>query len=387
MEIREIDANVVPVNILNPIPGTPLENQEPLPPMEILKTIAVFRFILPQKEIMIAGGRTVNLRDMQSMVFTAGASALMVGNYLTTLNQPVEKDLQMLRDLGLDPTGITTSLINSAAEAAAVNAAVKKNGRSRRHRLTNLHHDPAARQKRRRLLRGDHSHQRRAGTHPCSGGATWLERELFPGAGELPLYGMRRLAKRERLSVYISTGIHGDEPGGPVALAEMLEANAWPSDVSLYLCPCLNPTGFPGNTRENLAGIDLNRDYRHFKAPEVAATAWIDGLPEFDIAICLHEDWEAKGFYLYELNPEKQFAASEAMLEAVGAVCPIDQSELIDGRPAKGGLLRPIACPMPDHCGPRHFTSSKTTRPACLTPSRRHPIFRCRRALTPFAPR
>ena len=50
-----------------------------------------------------AGGRTVNLRDMQSMVFTAGASALMVGNYLTTLNQPVEKDLQMLKDLGLDP--------------------------------------------------------------------------------------------------------------------------------------------------------------------------------------------------------------------------------------------------------------------------------------------
>ena len=52
---------------------------------------------------MIAGGRTLNLRDLQSMVFFAGASALMVGNYLTTLNQPVEKDLQMLQDLGLDP--------------------------------------------------------------------------------------------------------------------------------------------------------------------------------------------------------------------------------------------------------------------------------------------
>jgi biotin synthase len=52
---------------------------------------------------MIAGGRTVNLRDAQSMIFMAGASALMVGNYLTTLNQPVEKDLQMLKDLGLDP--------------------------------------------------------------------------------------------------------------------------------------------------------------------------------------------------------------------------------------------------------------------------------------------
>jgi biotin synthase len=102
--LKEIGANVVPVNILNPIPGTPFEKNPPLPPLEILKTIACFRLILPRQEIMVAGGRTVNLRDMQSMVFMAGASALMVGNYLTTLNQPVEKDLQMLKDLGLDPS-------------------------------------------------------------------------------------------------------------------------------------------------------------------------------------------------------------------------------------------------------------------------------------------
>jgi biotin synthase len=101
--LKEIGANVVPINILNPIKGTPFENVAPLSPMEILKTIACFRFILPRQEIMIAGGRTVNLRDTQSMIFMAGASALMVGNYLTTLNQPVEKDLQMLKDLGLDP--------------------------------------------------------------------------------------------------------------------------------------------------------------------------------------------------------------------------------------------------------------------------------------------
>ncbi len=102
--LKEIGANVVPINILNPIKGTPFENNPPLPVMEILKTIACFRFILPRQEIMIAGGRTVNLRDAQSMIFMAGASALMVGNYLTTLNQPVEKDLQMLKDLGLDPS-------------------------------------------------------------------------------------------------------------------------------------------------------------------------------------------------------------------------------------------------------------------------------------------
>jgi biotin synthase len=104
LELRAIGAHVVPLNILNPIPGTPFASQPPLPVLEILKTIACFRFILPRQEIMIAGGRTVNLRDAQSLIFMAGASALMVGNYLTTLNQPVEKDLQMLKDLGLDPT-------------------------------------------------------------------------------------------------------------------------------------------------------------------------------------------------------------------------------------------------------------------------------------------
>jgi len=102
--LREAGADLVPINILNPIPGTPYERNVPLPPLEILKTIACFRFILPRQEIMIAGGRTVNLRDLQCMVFVAGASALMVGNYLTTPNQPVEKDLQMLKDLGLDAT-------------------------------------------------------------------------------------------------------------------------------------------------------------------------------------------------------------------------------------------------------------------------------------------
>jgi len=101
--LRELGAHVVPLNFLNPVPGTPFEKLEPLPPMEILKSIACFRFILPRQEIKVAGGRTLNLRDLQSLIFMAGASALMVGNYLTTLNQPVEKDLQMLKDLGLDP--------------------------------------------------------------------------------------------------------------------------------------------------------------------------------------------------------------------------------------------------------------------------------------------
>ena len=100
--LQEVGAHVVPINILNPIAGTPFAGQPPLAPLEILKSIACFRFILPRQEITVAGGRTVNLRDLQSLIFMAGASALMVGNYLTTPNQPVEKDLQMLKDLSLD---------------------------------------------------------------------------------------------------------------------------------------------------------------------------------------------------------------------------------------------------------------------------------------------
>jgi biotin synthase len=101
--LRELDVDYVPINILNPIPGTPFENVPPVGPIEALKCIACFRFILPRQEILLAGGRAVNLRELQSLSFMAGASGMMVGNYLTTVNQPVEKDLQMLKDLGLEP--------------------------------------------------------------------------------------------------------------------------------------------------------------------------------------------------------------------------------------------------------------------------------------------
>jgi biotin synthase len=101
--LKELNVDIVPMNFLNPIPGTPFEVKEPLTPMEILKTIAVYRFILPTKEIMVAGGREVNLRELQPLMFVAGASATMIGNYLTTPGADPKRDLQMIRDLGLTP--------------------------------------------------------------------------------------------------------------------------------------------------------------------------------------------------------------------------------------------------------------------------------------------
>ena len=92
---------MVPINFLNPIEGTPLADQPKLEPMECLKIIAVSRFLLPDKELKVSGGREVCLRDLQSWIFFAGADSTMIGNYLTTYGRSPEMDHQMVRDLGL----------------------------------------------------------------------------------------------------------------------------------------------------------------------------------------------------------------------------------------------------------------------------------------------
>ena len=99
--LRELDVDTIPLNFLNPIPGTPLSNASPKRPMEVLKIIAFFRFIFPDKEIKLAGGREINLRDLQSWIFYAGANSTMIGDYLTTKGRPVNDDLKMIEDLGL----------------------------------------------------------------------------------------------------------------------------------------------------------------------------------------------------------------------------------------------------------------------------------------------
>lgn len=101
MTLRELDVDSVPMNFLNPVPGTPMEALPGLSCREILRTIAVFRFILPDKDLQICGGREVNLRDMQSWIFYAGANGMMIGGYLTTAGRSVEQDLKMMEDLGL----------------------------------------------------------------------------------------------------------------------------------------------------------------------------------------------------------------------------------------------------------------------------------------------
>lgn len=116
--LRNLGVESVPLNFLNPIDGTPMGKQTPMQPLEILHMIAVFRYMLPKAEIRIAGGRHF-LRDLQAMIFFAGASGVMIGDYLTTKGRQVNDDLIMLNDLKVKARGDTQQR-RAAAGADAV---------------------------------------------------------------------------------------------------------------------------------------------------------------------------------------------------------------------------------------------------------------------------
>lgn len=97
----EIGADSVPINFLMPIAGTPLERTAPVEPLEALKSIALFRLILPEKEIRVCGGRGTALRSLHPLIFAAGADGFMIGNYLTQSGLDPREDLRMLADLRL----------------------------------------------------------------------------------------------------------------------------------------------------------------------------------------------------------------------------------------------------------------------------------------------
>ena len=109
-----------------------------------------------------------------------------------------------------------------------------------------------------------------------------------------------------------------------------MESGIFPDFAEVWVCPCLNPTGFPMSRRENAKGLDLNRQYLHLEADETKAhVLWLEQQPGFDVALCLHEDWEAHGFYVYELNPDLRPSFAEEMIRRVSGVCPIDRSPMI----------------------------------------------------------
>jgi len=117
VQLRDLGVESVPLNFLNPQQGTPMADREPLSAYEILQSIAVFRYLLPKAEIRIAGGRQF-LGDMQSMIFMAGASGVMIGDYLTTSGRSVDDDLKMFDDLKVQVRGDTQQRRNAQKSAS-----------------------------------------------------------------------------------------------------------------------------------------------------------------------------------------------------------------------------------------------------------------------------
>lgn len=134
-------------------------------------------------------------------------------------------------------------------------------------------------------------------------------------------------------AVYLSAGIHGDEPAGPLAAMRLMESGFFGDGYRWMICPALNPGGLALGTRENRAGLDLNRDYLTRVSPEVAAHAtWLSLQPVPDLFVSLHEDWETDGFYFYEINlGEDKPERADAILAAVSGHFHAQPGPGIDG--------------------------------------------------------
>jgi hypothetical protein len=155
--------------------------------------------------------------------------------------------------------------------------------------------------------------------------------EVLVDTEDGPLIAWSREGKGS--TIYVSAGIHGDEPAGPLALLEMMESGAFPENHHWLICPALNPGGLAMGRRENREGYDLNRDYLKQRTAEVGAhVQWFGRNRIPDVFVSLHEDWETKGFYFYEINllPDQPERAAR-ILEAVSESIAPEDSPDIDG--------------------------------------------------------
>ena len=140
--------------------------------------------------------------------------------------------------------------------------------------------------------------------------------------------------------LYISAGIHGDEPAAPEALIRWAEKNvarlaSWP----LLIFPCLNPWGLRNNMRADAKGRDLNRLFHEDSHPVVAAVRRVTKKHHFAVALAMHEDYDAQGIYLYEVQRGGR-RIGEELLAAARRILPVDPRSQIDGRKFVSGIMR-----------------------------------------------
>lgn len=104
--LATLNVDAVPINFFVPLEGTRLAAQHNLTPLRCLKIIALLRFLLPRKDLIVCGGREYNLRELHPLIFQAGANGIMTGNYLTTGGRTPAQDRTLIADLGLQERGV-----------------------------------------------------------------------------------------------------------------------------------------------------------------------------------------------------------------------------------------------------------------------------------------
>jgi len=165
--------------------------------------------------------------------------------------------------------------------------------------------------------------------------------QRFAVAGKLSIYFLRTAAAASPRTIYLSAGIHGDEPAGPAALLAWAEKNLAQLRAHPFLLfPCLNPWGLLNNSRYDATGCDLNRTFADEGAPTPVRELkrLVDG-ERFALSLTLHEDYDASGFYLYEVMRHPPYWG-EQLLDQVRPLIAIDRRGLIDRRHARAGLVR-----------------------------------------------
>lgn len=137
----------------------------------------------------------------------------------------------------------------------------------------------------------------------------------------------------------LSAGIHGNEPSGVESILTLLEQRPhWLNRSNLTVFPCLNPWGYEHNVRVNELGLDINRQWKETKIKEVMLTRSVLQKKRFHLTIGLHEDYDATGFYIYELSRSKPLYGP-AIARSVSRIIPIEKRNRIEGRISDQGVI------------------------------------------------
>jgi murein peptide amidase A len=166
-----------------------------------------------------------------------------------------------------------------------------------------------------------------------------LQGSVYCTAEEFDLYYFTSPALKDSAGVYLSAGIHGDEPGATEGLYQWAELHRPVlRELPVMIFPCLNPWGLIHNRRTDSENRDLNRCYNLDSIPRIQAQKEVLRTRRFRLAICLHEDYDAQGAYLYEIR-NKLTTFGQELLAAAGFYLPIDPRATIEGRRADQGWI------------------------------------------------